>query len=278
MKKIIHLTFVLGVGIIVLQSFGPSKLMKKDGAAPGFTGSPGDTLKNCTSCHGGTAKNASGWITSDIPSSGYVAGKTYSITTTNTEAEGTRFGFEISPQNNAGDLLGTIVITDTVQTKLVGFGKYITYTENGVDGNGFKTWSFKWIAPNSGTGNVTFYGAYNSNFNGHKDGDKTFLSSLTVKENGTTEIANLPNEVNAFSVYPNPATDNISIRLDLKETSNLIIDVTDITGKQVAIIMHEKQSGIVTKQYSTLPLPNGNYSVRLQMNGKTLTQKLTVNH
>lgn len=96
--------------------------------------------------------------------------------------------------------------------------------------------------------------------------------------NSTTGIADLPSAVNAFSVYPNPATDNVSINLDLKETSNLMIDVTDITGKQVAVIMNEKQTGLVTKQFSTAELPSGNYFVRLQLNGKTATQKLTVNH
>jgi hypothetical protein len=277
MKRVMYLAFFLAMGMIVLQS-STMKVTRKEGAEPGYTGSPGDGLKNCTFCHAGTANKVEGWITSDIPTSGYVAGKTYTITTTNTETEGTRFGFQVSPQNTNGDLLGTIVLSDSIQTQLVGMGKYITYTENGINGTGFKTWSFKWIAPKSGTGNVTFYGAYNSNFNGHKDGDKTFLSSLTVKENGTTGIANLPNGVNAFSVYPNPATENMSIRLDLKETSNLIIDVTDITGKQVAIIINEKQSGIVTKQFSTAVLPNGNYFVRLQVNGKTATQKLTINH
>jgi len=42
--------------------------------------------------------------------------------------------------------------------------------------------------------------------------------------------------------------------------------------------MNEKQSGIVRKQFNTAILPNGNYFVCLQVNGKTAMQKLTVNH
>ncbi|MBP7388751.1 MAG: T9SS type A sorting domain-containing protein [Chitinophagales bacterium] len=91
-------------------------------------------------------------------------------------------------------------------------------------------------------------------------------------------ITNLPNTVSSFSVFPNPASNNVSINLDLKETSNIIVDVTDIAGKQVAIIMNEKQSGVLTKQFNTASLPNGNYFVRLQVNGKTATQKLSVAH
>jgi len=96
--------------------------------------------------------------------------------------------------------------------------------------------------------------------------------------NGSTGIEGLTNTVSSFSMFPNPATDNVSINLDLKETSNLLISVTDITGKQVTIISEEKQNGNVTNQFSTALLPNGNYFIRVQVNGNATTQKLTINH
>ncbi len=96
---------------------------------------------------------------------------------------------------------------------------------------------------------------------------------------GTAGIADLQNSVSAFNVYPNPATDLVSINVELKESSSLLIDVTDITGKQVAIISNEKQStGTFTKQFDTAILPSGNYLVRLSVNGKTSTQKLNITH
>ncbi len=91
-------------------------------------------------------------------------------------------------------------------------------------------------------------------------------------------IADLPSAVSSFNVYPNPASDNVFINLDLKESSTLLIDVTDISGKQFAIVSNEKQNGIITKQFSTAALPKGNYFVRINVNGKTATQKLTVIH
>jgi hypothetical protein len=279
MKKYIYAALIVFSGVTLFESFKPLKVLKKDGAAPGYTGSPGDSLKNCTSCHGGRAVKVSGWITSNIPATGYTPGQTYTITTTNTEADGTRFGFEVSPQNTAGDLLGTLVITDTAQTQLVGQGKYITYTANGVDGFfGAKTWNFNWIAPPKGTKDVTFYGAYNSNFEGHKDGDKTFVSSLTVKEVGSIGVADVAGIVNVFSMFPNPANDHIYIQIDLNEPSNLLIDIADISGKQLTIIAQEKQTGKYEKQFNTQSLPNGNYFVRVFANGKMTTQKLAINH
>ena len=278
MKKYIYGTFFILFGAIILQSFIPLKITRKEGAEPGHTGSPGDGLKNCTTCHGGSAVSVNGWITSDIPASGYVAGQTYNFTTTNTESEGTRFGFQISPQNTAGDLLGVLVLNDSVQTQLVGMNKYITYTEFGVDGIGSKKWSFKWIAPKVGTGNVTFYGAYNSNFNGHKDGDKTFLSTLMVKENTTNSASNLAKSVSNFSMYPNPSKDWISINFNLKSSSDLVLDIVDISGKQVAVLINERQSGSITKQFNTSGLAAGSYFVRIQVNGKAARYNLTVSH
>lgn len=272
MRKFISTTFVLALGLVFYEAFA-----RRDGTDPGYTGSPGDGYKNCTTCHGGTATLKFGWITSNIPKEGYEPGKIYTIKATNITMGATRFGFAISPQALNGALLGTLIVTDTSRTKLVGFDKYLTYKSDGVDGIDSNSWTFDWKAPAVGSGNVTFYGAFNSN-PGHKSSDGTTLSTLEVKEFGTTGIQDLPSGVSAFSVYPNPANDHVSINLDLKETANLLIDVADITGKQVAIISNEKQTGIITKQFSTAALPNGNYFVRLQVNGKTATQKLTVSH
>ncbi len=91
-------------------------------------------------------------------------------------------------------------------------------------------------------------------------------------------IENLPSVVSSFKVYPNPATNNVYINFDLKETSSYLLDVTDISGKLVAIISEERQNGVVTKKFSTEALLSGNYFVRLQVNGKTVTQKLIVAH
>jgi hypothetical protein len=277
MKRIITLAFLSAMVWVVLQS-SINKTMRSEGAAPGHTGSPGDGFKNCTNCHGGTATTVAGWITSDIPESGYVPGETYTITTTNAEPEGDRFGFQVSPQNIAGDLLGTLVITDSVQTQLVGDDKYITYTEHGIDGVGSKTWTFDWIAPDSGVKEVTFYGAYNSNFQGHKGDNHVFLSTLTVKEHGTTNVFNVVKEVTEFLIYPNPAKEMVNISFNLEIAAHLILDIYDIQGKLVAQLINEKQTGEVSTKFNTSTLSNGNYFVRLQVNDKNIVKKLTVNH
>lgn len=168
-KKLLLLSIV---GAIFLMSFGASELFYPTGAPPGHTGSPGDGA-NCTVCHGGTATNSAGWIASNIPPGGYVPGQTYQITATNTLTGSTgKYGFQVSPQNTAGTLMGTLIAGSNNQ--LVGSGKYVTHTLANFTDN---SWTFSWVAPVAGSGTVTFYGAFARG----KPGPVT-LSTLTVNE------------------------------------------------------------------------------------------------
>ena len=109
--------------------------------------------------------------------------------------------------------------------------------------------------------------------------DTTIMrDSILALLNSPTAIADLKDDAAGFSVFPNPANENFSFSLTLKEVSDVMADVIDINGKQVAVILNEKLNGTMSKQLSTLTLPNGNYFIRLKINGKTSTQKLSVKH
>ncbi len=167
----------------ILIDFKKEAHGKVNGADPGYSGSPADgaTCANAN-CHNTTATASAGWIASNIPVTGYVPGTTYTITATATQAALVRYGFEISPQNTAGNLIGTMVVG--TGTQLVGGGKYITHTNAGTTGTtGSHTWTFTWIAPPSGTGAFTFYGAFNcTNNDTHDTGDQIHTSTLAVTE------------------------------------------------------------------------------------------------
>lgn len=278
MKRIIQYGLMPLLSLMVLASFINLGHGKKDGTEPGFTGSPGDSLKNCTVCHGGTATTMPGWITSNIPNEGYTPGATYSITATNTKLGNTRFGFSISPQNIAGDLLGTIIVTDTTRTKLVGNNKYITYREAGVYGTDFLTWTFNWIAPKEGTGNVTFYGAFNSNHEGHKGGDETVLSTLTVREKWKTGVKQNLAQRSGLVVFPNPAQSFAEVTFNADFSAGAWIDVMDMQGKSVSQVVVSQQNGVVKQQINTANLPNGVYFIRLTADGEIATKRILVAH
>lgn len=264
MNKSITLIFLGIIGSILFQSFS-SDFGKRDGTEPGFTGSPGDSLKTCVVCHGGVAITVSNWITSTVPASGFVPGERYTITATNTAQGHNRFGFSVSPQDIVGNLLGTIIITDTNQTKTVGNEKYVTYRSAGVDGKDAKSWSFDWIAPE--VNEVVFYGAFNSNHDGHKGSDVTYLSQLKLFKQGFTAVKELGSQ-NHFKVFPNPATQFIwieSAQLAVKQ-----IRIYTINGK-VALETNQYQNSINISSLAT-----GNYTLEvIYQNGLTERTKWT---
>lgn len=176
------------------------------GAPNGHTGSPGDG-KTCATagCHTGSAVTPqAGLITSNIPGTGYVPGQTYTIQATIAEDNKVKFGFQVSPQDANGNKLGTMIVTNSTATQLLGGGKYMTHKLTGTGGSGSRTWSFDWTAPVQGTGEVTFYGAFNvTNNSGSDTGDKISTSTLTVQE-GLSGIGE--NALAGVEVYPNPST------------------------------------------------------------------------
>jgi hypothetical protein len=271
MKKTILYLFAGVCTLILLESFGNKGLGKVDGTEPGYTGSPGDTLKNCTICHGGTAVNVQNWISSNIPSTGFVAGSTYTIRAVNTLIGHNRFGFSISPQALDGKLLGTMLVTDTVRTKLVGNNKYITYRAAGVQALDSNVWEFQWVAPTDGTKEVVFYGAFNSNIDGHKGQDVTRLSTLKVWREGFVSV-NENNVLSQATIFPYPAKQHITIQLPHILSVRTEISLYDTQGRLMltsALLPGETQN-----QLDVSALPNGLYFVKMQSALMSHTQKM----
>lgn len=280
MKKRLLLVGFFLCAWIAYQSTTPAGMAHSNsgGAPAGRTGSPGDG-SNCTGCHSGTAaSNQTGWITSNIPASGYIPGQTYQITGTATAQGRTKFGFQISPQNQSGTLLGTLVNTSTL-TQIIGQNKYITHTTAGNQGsNGSHTWTFDWIAPAAGTGPVTFYGAFNAtNANSSTSGDLVFLSTLAVQENVSSGLTETAKE-NGFSVFPNPVTEgHIQITLHQSLRGNTAVQVYSLEGK---LMMSETLSGMQAGSTHRIQLPAGTpqgmYLMNIVSEEATMVQKIMV--
>ncbi|MFM6984967.1 MAG: choice-of-anchor V domain-containing protein [Chitinophagaceae bacterium] len=266
MRKFINFLLFATFVFVLLQSFefdGGSK-RRRDGTEPGYTGSPGDSFKNCTACHGGFTENVDGWIVSNIPSTGWVPGQRYTITATNTKMGATRFGFEVSPQAYDGTLLGEMIITDTVATKLVGDNKYITYKAAGVDGVDSRSWSFDWIAPDSNISEVGFYGAFNSN-PGHKDNDKTFLSVLKVYRAGHKSNIHVSKIDSRLRVYPNPVNSDLTVSFDQIKGSLTSVELYDLNGRLVKTLLSETfvQEGVFNSGFDISDISAGCYILHI---------------
>jgi hypothetical protein len=230
-------------------------------AAPASrTGSPADGA-NCTSCHSGTATTVAGLITSTIPASGYVPGQTYTVTASVTQAGKTKFGFEISPQTITGVKKGTMVITSSTTTQLISASKYITHKTAGTSfPSGTATWSFDWIAPAAGSGDFTFYGAFNiTNANGTSSGDIIRLSTLAVTEDTSTGVEDLlvSDEVN---VFPNPVVDNLHMTSSSLPDSPVRLNIINIAGQVVKVINETTMNSVVNLE----ELPAGYYVLKIE--------------
>jgi hypothetical protein len=212
MKKNI---FILGSIIAIAILLYPQSIIGKlTGSPGGKTGSPMDN-SDCTSCHSVVSTDISTThIVSNIPSTGYVPGNTYTITSNLNSFD--ESGFEITCEENTNSTkTGIFFNTNASETQLVNNGNSITHT---AAGSSSSTWSFDWEAPTIGTGDITFYGAFiTAGYPiGSNSGDFLTLSTLSVSESSTTDIT---------------------------ETSNYhfkeILKITDILGKETKAIKNE---------------------------------------
>lgn len=160
LKKILITVFILIVTGFIFDKV--SSLSFTNGSPAGCSGAPNEATCS-TNCHNANVENKTdtGWIKTNIPAAGYSGDTTYTITATAKGIETSKkFGFEISPQFADGTLAGSLVVTNSKETKLVGSKKYMVQIAGGVDGTGIRIWTFNWKSPAKGSGKVTFYGAF----------------------------------------------------------------------------------------------------------------------
>ncbi len=182
-NKYKYLILVAAFAAVYFLTSGSEAHSFSSGAPAGYCNSP-SSMSTCHTCHntGPTPSTIPGLISSNIPVSGYVPGSTYTVTATVSAVGHNRFGFEISPQDINGNLLGTMNDLSN-ETTFQQAGVYITHSSTSLLSNDSKTWQFEWIAPQAGTGNVTFYGAFNiTNNDGSYTGDTIVLSTTTYSE------------------------------------------------------------------------------------------------
>jgi hypothetical protein len=202
-----HLSALIVLSLGILSFILLTSELKSSSASPGGkTGSPLDGV-TCTQCHGGTATMQAGWISSNIPASGYVPGQTYTITATATHTGASLFGFELTAESPGTGKVGGLIATNTAENQLLGNGNAITHKAAGTAPTGnSRSWSFDWNAPAAGTGDVTFYAAFNAaNGNGTTSGDVIYTSTLGVQESMGTGLDMF--KPLGRQIYPNPATE-----------------------------------------------------------------------
>jgi len=278
-KKIvtISLTLVVG-GLLYFTGINNSKA-HDTGAPAGYTGSPSDG-KTCdvTSCHNSNPlQSPQPWISSNVPVAGYSPDTVYTITAKAVKIGYSSFGFEISPQNASGTELGTLINTSTT-TQIIST-KYITHTVYGYRGTDSVVWTFQWRAPARGTGSVTFYGAFNcGNGNANATGTYVYPATLVVAENMLAGINTMESESTSFSIFPNPAKEQVTITYNLKKTTNVEINMYGLDGRKICNLLNNVVGEGNYTQGLSLPseITPGIYFIQLITNGQSTVQKIVV--
>ncbi len=226
------------------------------GSPGGRTGSPTDGT-SCTGCHyAGLGTGAE--ITTNIPPTGYIPSQVYTITA-NIQGNNDQYGFEITAEeaNFGSAKKGTFFITNATETKLTNNNKAVTHKLGGTLGTGMKSWSMDWEAPNSGTGSVTFYGAFmEGNMNGGNSGDTYHSATITVNE-GIVNAINDLSEKNDFIFNP------FTKKIESIDNSNL--SVYSLAGKLI-LSSNKKFTSLENLSKGTYIIKSKNNTQRIVLN------------
>ena len=222
MNKILIIISATFIGAIL---FYPTASNSNSFGSPGGkTGSPAD-IGNCTGCHSSAVQGQGAQITTNIPSAGYIPGDTYTITATiflglgGTDPK----GFEVTCEENTNNTkTGSFGLIDAVTTQFTNNNNAVTHTASG---NNLSSWSFNWVAPPAGTGDITFYGAFieASYPIGNNQGDLYNIAEESFSEATLNSTINLSENSISFN----------SVTKIIKSKNNEELSIYNIEGKLV---------------------------------------------
>lgn len=104
--------------------------------------------------------------------------------------------------------------------------------------------------------------------------DNAFKADLEVPVN--LNIESIQESKSTFSIFPNPATLNATIGLDLKTNSSVEIELVDLSGKTISMNAYSINQGFFTVDVNTSKLNAGIYFVNVTINGKSETKRLVI--
>lgn len=277
MKKIftsVSLITIISTILIIILSIddkGVTSAYSFTSGSPGAkTNSPGDVAA-CTQCHGGALNpnNATTLINSLGLTNGYTPGQTYTISAAISGTSSSKIGFEVTAERDLNNAkAGSFVITDASRTKSLLSNTSVTH--NGIAGctavSGSNAWTFDWVAPTAGTGDVTFYGVFNAtNSNFATSGDEVYTATFTVNENTGVSIAEETNN-SSLLLYPNP----VKTKLFVSNSSNINrIELYNIRGEKIPVILTNNSIDLTHVE-------NGVYFVNIDSNSGISSEKIIV--
>ncbi len=228
------------------------------GQGGSFSGSPGDSNGSCTSCHSPGANHGGTPVLTGVPMD-YTAGTSYNLTLSINGSSVSKFGFNITAEDQNNAKVGNWVAGTGSQSRNGGSGNGLTHTSAGTSSS---SWNFTWVAPNSNVGPVTFYYATNqANGAGGNSGDQIITgSSMSVLSNGTDLT------ISSFNMFPTEADDVININLN--QFDNGQVEIYNMNGSLVKNVSLQQENELYVADLSA-----GIYIVNVSVNGTVTTER-----
>jgi uncharacterized protein (TIGR02145 family) len=220
MKKFIHSFWVLAC-ILCIVFYTPQQAHSNASGAPeGHTGSPGDDGSTCNSCHSGPSPSSLDTYAISFDEGGdteVYPNTLHEVQISLYSPGASKFGFQMRAEDNAGNSVGQIILTEPLSTQLD--GEYLTHTSSGTQFTDNAIWTCSWLSPIDFVGEVTFYTAgLMTNNSGTNSGDKLMSNNITIEVVSTIDPTNCTNP-EASNYDPQATVDDGSCEFTISSSS-----------------------------------------------------------
>ena len=234
-----HLATIFALFAIAFMSTKDNAHTFSTGAPAANTASPGDDGATCNTanCHSGPAAGSGENIAISVLQPLDQGAYRISIEVSNSGGmQYEKVGFQACVEDDFGNKIGEISLVDPTRTKFPnGNSDYITHTFTGTaPSDDFShLWEFDWTPPANFEGQAAnvYVASILSNNNNQNNGDVhvtnhyVFNVGVSIEEPGLFD----------FSVYPNPAKDEIHISFSQKQQEDLVILLYDFKGSETVL-------------------------------------------
>jgi len=182
-----HLTFTSSI-MVGLALAPASSFAFRSGPPWGHTGSTASGGSTCTACHTPSGPAGTGSVEILGAPTAYAINQAYDITIRISDPDQAGAGFQFDVEDPTGNHVGTLIVTDTDNTKYNDVDPdWINHTQTGVD-NAVAAWAglgnaaeyhLQWKAPATNIGPIDFWAAGNAiNNNFSRTGDHIYTAHL----------------------------------------------------------------------------------------------------